>query len=194
MVVPISRCNTDWRDMMTSSNENIFCVTGPLCREFTGPGEFPTQRPVTQSFDVFFDLYPNKRLSKQPWGWWFEMPSWSLWCQRNVHKFSLAVWWFCIMFVDQGVSPREPYTLAWGPSNNRTKIFCLEQPNKWNIKFSSTTFLFCISILSCFFDLSPVESHQEACVLIINFDNHLQSTTCFDNLPEWPNVECIWKH
>ena len=35
------------------------------------PGEFPTQRPVTRSFDVFFDLRPNKRLSKQWWGWWF---------------------------------------------------------------------------------------------------------------------------
>ena len=23
---------------------------------FTGPGEFPSQRPVTQRFDVFFDL------------------------------------------------------------------------------------------------------------------------------------------
>ena len=32
---------------MTSSNGNIFRVTGPLCGEFTGPGEFPTQRPVT---------------------------------------------------------------------------------------------------------------------------------------------------
>ena len=46
-------------DMMTSSNGNIFSVTGPLCGEFTGPGEFPTQRPVTQSFDVFFDLCLN---------------------------------------------------------------------------------------------------------------------------------------
>ena len=27
-------------------------------------GEFPTQRPVTQSFDVFFDLRLNIRLSK----------------------------------------------------------------------------------------------------------------------------------
>ena len=27
--------------------------------------EFPAQRPVTQSFDVFFDLRPNERLSKQ---------------------------------------------------------------------------------------------------------------------------------
>ena len=29
------------------------------------PGEFPAQRPVTQSFDVFFYLRLNIRLSKQ---------------------------------------------------------------------------------------------------------------------------------
>ena len=68
---------------MTSSNGSIFRVTGPLCGELTGPGEFPTQRPVTRSFDVFFDLRLNKRLSKQPWGWWFETPPWSLWRQCN---------------------------------------------------------------------------------------------------------------
>ena len=48
------------------------------------PGEFPTQRPVTRSFDVYFDLHPNKRLGKQSWGWWFETLSWSLWRHRNV--------------------------------------------------------------------------------------------------------------
>ena len=52
---------------MTSSNGTIFRVTGPLCGEFTGPGEFPAQWPVTRSFDVFFDQHLNKRLSKQPW-------------------------------------------------------------------------------------------------------------------------------
>ena len=36
------------------------------------PGEFPAQRPVTRSFDVFFDLRLNKRPSKQWQGWWFE--------------------------------------------------------------------------------------------------------------------------
>ena len=61
--------------MMTSSNGNIFRVTGPLCGEFTDPGEFPTQRPVTRSFDVFFDLRLNKR--------WFETSSWSLWRHCN---------------------------------------------------------------------------------------------------------------
>ena len=46
-------------------------------------GEFPAQRPVTRSFDVFFDLRLNKCLSKQLWGWWFETPSWSLWRHCN---------------------------------------------------------------------------------------------------------------
>ena len=46
-------------------------------------GESPSQRPVTRSFDVFFDLRLNKRLNKQSWGWWFETPSRSLWRYRN---------------------------------------------------------------------------------------------------------------
>ena len=50
------------------------------------PGEFPAQKPVTRSFDGFFDLHPNKRLSKQWWGWWFETLSWPLWRHRNVKK------------------------------------------------------------------------------------------------------------
>ena len=47
-------------------------------------GEFPTQTPVTRSFDVFFDLRLNKRLSTQSWGWWFETPSLPLWSHCNV--------------------------------------------------------------------------------------------------------------
>ena len=70
-------------NMMTSSNGDIFRVTGHLCGEFTGPGELPTQRPVTRSFDVFFDLRLNKRLSKQSWGWWFETPSRPITRHRN---------------------------------------------------------------------------------------------------------------
>ena len=47
-------------------------------------GEFHAQRPVTRSFDVFFDLRRNKRLSKQWWGWWFETVSSPLWRHCNV--------------------------------------------------------------------------------------------------------------
>ena len=33
--------------------------------------EFPSQRLMTRSFDVLFDVRPNRQLSKQSWGWWF---------------------------------------------------------------------------------------------------------------------------
>ena len=46
-------------------------------------GEFPSQRPVTRNFDVFFDMRLNKRLSKQSWGWWFETLSHPLWRFSN---------------------------------------------------------------------------------------------------------------
>ena len=70
------------RVMMTSSNGNIFCITGFWCGEFTG--EFPAQRPVTRDFNVLFGLHMNKRLSKQSWGWLFETPSRPLGGHRNV--------------------------------------------------------------------------------------------------------------
>ena len=54
-------------------------------------GEFPTQRPVTRSFDVFFHLRLNKQLSKQSWGWWFETPSRPLWRHCNA--------WCCIEYI-----------------------------------------------------------------------------------------------
>ena len=60
-------------------------------------GDFPTQRPVTRNFHVFYDLCLNKRLSKQWWsgdlrhhranydvivmkygGWW--PPGWLILC------------------------------------------------------------------------------------------------------------------
>ena len=46
-------------------------------------GEFPAQRPVTRSFDIFFDLRLNKRLSKQSWGCWFEILLCPIWRQCN---------------------------------------------------------------------------------------------------------------
>ena len=69
-----------WRHQMET-----FSALLAICAENSPvPGEFPAQRPVTRSFDVFFDPRPNKRLSKQSWGWWSETPSSSLLRHRNV--------------------------------------------------------------------------------------------------------------
>ena len=63
------------------------------------PGEFPAQRPVTRSFDVFFDLRLYKRLSKQWWACWFETLSRSLWRHRNER----APWYWCVAVCWSGV-------------------------------------------------------------------------------------------
>ena len=49
-------------------------------------GEFPSQRPVTRNFEVFFDLRRNKRL-----GWWFETPSRPSWRHFNEYLIKLYV-------------------------------------------------------------------------------------------------------
>ena len=46
-------------------------------------GGFPSKRPVTQNFDVFFDMRLNKQLSKQSGRRWFETPWRSLWRHCN---------------------------------------------------------------------------------------------------------------
>ena len=82
-----------WRHQMdTFSALLAICAGNSLVT-----GEFPAQRPLKRSFDVFFDLRLNGRLSKQSWGWWFETPLRPLWCHTNVvtycvlHAYSFSV-------------------------------------------------------------------------------------------------------
>ena len=83
-VLPLSVNNTNtwWRHQM----KTFFALLALCAGNLPVTGEFPSQRPVTRSFDVFFDLRLNKRLSKQSWGWWFQTPSWSFWHHCNVHR------------------------------------------------------------------------------------------------------------
>ena len=70
-----------WRHQMETFSASLaICAGNSLISS-----EFPAQRPVTWSFDVFFDLGLNKRLSKQSWGWWFETPSCPLWRYASVY-------------------------------------------------------------------------------------------------------------
>ena len=95
-VLPPSRTTIEQdHTMMTSSNGNFFAllaicagnsklrVTGLCAGNSPVPGEFPAQRPVTRSLDIFFDLRLNKQVSKQSWGWWFEMLSCPIWRHCN---------------------------------------------------------------------------------------------------------------
>ena len=68
-----------WRHQMEAfSALLVLCDRNPPVT-----GGFPLQRPVTRSFEFFFDLLLNKRLSKQSRPRWFETPSRSLWHHCN---------------------------------------------------------------------------------------------------------------
>ena len=85
-----------WRHQMETFSALLAICTGnsPV------PGNFPAQRPVTRSFNVFFDLRPNKRLSKQSWGWWFATQCFPWWRHRNLFAvfhpcFGMCRWYRC---------------------------------------------------------------------------------------------------
>ena len=73
-------------DTMTSSNGNIFRVTGPLCGEFTDYRWIPlTKVSDAEVWCFLYKLCLNKRLSKQSRRRWFETPLRSLWRHCNGH-------------------------------------------------------------------------------------------------------------
>ena len=113
-------------NMMTSSNGNIFRVTAPLWVESTCHQRIPPQRPVTRSFDVFFDLRLNKRLGKQSRRLWFETPSCSLWrhCNGRKPKHYVTDQWksfrVCRLVVAAGATALTP---SHFPSNARKSFW-----------------------------------------------------------------------
>ena len=80
-IIPVENFGTWWRyPMETFSALLAFCVGNSLVT-----AEFPVQRPVTRSIDVFFEMRLHKWLSKQSRGWWFETQSRALWRHCNEH-------------------------------------------------------------------------------------------------------------
>ena len=87
-IVPeVSPATNPWRryQVETFSALLVLCTgNSPVTREF------PSQMPVSRSFDVFFDLRMNKQLSKQSRRRWFDTPSRWLWRHCNVDEDSLT--------------------------------------------------------------------------------------------------------
>ena len=111
----------------------IFSALLAICAgNSTVNGEFPAQRPVTRSFDVFFDLRLNKRLSKQWWGWWFETPSRPLWCHCNFDIYNRAQWGY-----DSRIWRNVPFTVSDRSQCSRHGMdyrqffFCTKYTGKW---------------------------------------------------------------
>ena len=107
-----------WRHQM----ETVSALLALCLGNSSVTGEVPSQRPVTRSFDVFFDLRLNKRWSKQSWGWWFETPSCSLWRHCN----ALLAMFFLLLF-----SLRGP---GWGLVRQFLPFFHLKNTQSLSVK------------------------------------------------------------
>ena len=83
------------------------------------PGEFPAQRPVARSFDVFFDLRLNKRLGKQSWSWWFETLSRLLWRHRNSAVYFILLHWLTTI----KFRLKEPMSIIWSRNEHHISVF-----------------------------------------------------------------------
>ena len=70
----------------------------------------------------------------------------------------------CVVFsfLNITLAPRNPSLWHRVPVTTIQKYFNWSDLDEKDIKFSSITFQFCKSILSFFFDLPPVELHEEA--------------------------------
>ena len=104
-------------------------------------GEFPSQRSVTWSFDVFFDLRLNKRLSKQLRGLWFETPSRSLWHHCN----ALRRGQWCRKYLH---APTSSWNINWKLCytwNKLDKLLCIVIEYIFLIFFMFDDFFFFIS-------------------------------------------------
>ena len=124
-------CWSWWRHQMeTFSALLAICAGNPPV-----PGDFPAQRPVTRSFDIFFDLRLNKRFSKQSWGWWFEtLPS---------HYDVTVMWFHCSTMIQTPVGqlPLTAYYFCWDwPSSSSplchraSAVECSAVVMKWVIR------------------------------------------------------------
>ena len=90
LCVHMSVCACTWWRHQT---ETFSALQGLYAGNSVVTGEFPAQRPVTQSFDIFFELRLNKRLSKQSWGY-------DLRRHRAYYDVTVmcAGWWWWVMF------------------------------------------------------------------------------------------------
>ena len=134
IVIPL-RIKPWWLHQMEKNNSALLAIcagNSPVT------GEFPAQRSVTLSFNVFFDLRLNRRFSKQSWGWWFETPSHPLrrHCNALVIGTRLGIGFTLVLLVHLLSSTRR-IALQWrhngrdSVSNHQPQDYLLNLLSNW---------------------------------------------------------------
>ena len=128
----LSDCPVAWLAWWRHQMETFSALLAICAGNSPVPGEFPTQRPVTRSFDVYFDLRLNKRLCKQSWGWWFETMLCPLWRHSNGPH-----WWYnCISLTHLPLDKMAAISqTTYSSAFSWIKIFGFQIKFHWNMFF-----------------------------------------------------------
>ena len=121
--------------MMTSSNGNIFRVTGHLCGEFTGPRWIPHTKASDAELWCFLWSASDKPLSKHSRGWWFETLSRSFWRHYNV------MWWMQMPWRQRPWNLQPLYWLHCILAFSIMKLSSTN-PNGWQLKVPTSIYWF----------------------------------------------------
>ena len=92
IIVSIAYCRKNCQHDYVIKMETFSALQSFVRGIHRSPVDFPSQSPVTQSFDVSFDVRLIKRLNKQSRCWWFETPWPSLWRHSN----ELFMYWIVL--------------------------------------------------------------------------------------------------
>ena len=139
-----------WRHQM----ETLYALLALCAGNSPVTSEFPSQRPVTRSFGVFFDLRLNKRLSKQSWGRWFETPWRSLWRHCNVRSRLLRNSMLQSMLVDNNF--RILLLIGWQHSRQPVKNHVRKS---FSINMDFNMDFFSVIQAPCFFWIEVIPCH-----------------------------------
>ena len=106
--------------------------------------EVPSHRPLTRSFNVFFDLHLSKWLSKQSWGWRFETTSLPLWRHCTISELQLGTTFYVVVLLEISCSYLSTPNLEFRiRSTTAYSICCLYNKHVCGI--------FILSFLQCHF-------------------------------------------
>ena len=105
----LTKASSDWYELyifsiMTSSNGNIWCVTGPLRGESADHWWIPITKISGMELWCFFDFNLNKKLSKQSRCWCFDMLLHSLWRHCNYSSIHLKIGCQKINYANPGLT------------------------------------------------------------------------------------------
>ena len=151
-------------------------------------GEFPAQRPVTWSLDVFFDLR-LKRLSKQWRGWLFSTPSRPLWLHR--FDFTMVAPWLMMQCSKQTHNASRSWLICHRHQQRFSHIVLINTDQ--GVKCSIVAQEVSVELIQSSMRMLGIFTHTRwVCSWMLKMHTHSVKPGCYQVIEAWLNFNtCI---